>query len=182
MSRLPDGEREILNEMRRDAAPTPEEARAEHRRILEREGCAADGCDVHDADALEHTPSLMPRCPLYSPGPGSVLCDTHVSERPDDYRAKRLLEYEAMDADDRPDMLVRYDCGAFSPVETEHPTVTYKKQSGWDDDGEPIYEEVTREDTREPPRAEFNAECACGAGVAEVFDLSVVSLLEETPR
>lgn len=69
----------VLREQRLDGAPSPEEAREEHRRYLREEGCEV--CGEDDPDRLQVVPVFVPSCPAWqSPrNPGMmVLCDEHA--------------------------------------------------------------------------------------------------------
>jgi len=162
--------RNIRNEMNRDAAPSPEEAKAEHQRFLSSKGCTV--CGESDPEVLQADHPYFPNCsatqtpPLdnYTP---DVWCEEHFRPASVRFRAPKVQS-----ARHRPDTVAVafYECGSLEWVEApETPTHTVKEQVGRDEDGKPIYEEVEKPvRMRHRPRAQAPIECRCGSSLKDV--------------
>ena len=151
----------IRNEMNRDAAPSPEEAERDHLRWLERQGC--EFCEETDPERLNMAHVEDHHCREHqSAGYQSVVyCDDCGW----DYEFYRISE---MVRDDK-DGLVYYHCGVgeyFEQPEQEYETINHKV--GWDEEGEPIYEE-RQIPSRFEKQPEAPVRCRCGVGVKYVI-------------
>ena len=161
--------RNVWNEMQRDAAPSPEEARKEQRRWLAAQGCEHDGCDEDDPDKLQPLMPYVPSCrhiqPPPSDGPENVYCDEH---KPDSARQRYLSRMADRARDQDACALAVYECGALESVDRpEMPTRTVKEQVAWDDE-EPVYREKEIDDPRRQERPTASIECRCGSPLDEV--------------
>lgn len=146
----PDERRAIRAEMNRDAMPTKEEAAAEHRSYLAREGCQK--CDEDDPDALDIYGILMPSCSAVQPprDPRVVLCDDCAENR-DTLRERALKK-----ARNRDDTL------AVAIFECENWEYVTAPEQVTDKHGNPL-------PMSHVPTAPI--ECRCGAHLDEVVHL-----------
>ena len=118
----PDERRSIRSEMNRDAAPSPEEAKAEARRHLASEGCRE--CDEDDPDNLSVRYVRLPSCSAVQtpPDPTYVMCDDCYDEQPTMRerafeKARKRNEQEFRD--EKVVGVVFFECGAWEYVEAE---------------------------------------------------------------
>lgn len=167
----------LRNEMQADARPSAEEARADQRKWLREEGCAVEGCGVDDPDQLKPVHEPMRGCSFLQErvGEPTVYCTDHIPEyeswRVTDIRNAR--KRNQTDGEDDVGLLVRFECDRSARVApAERPTHEVTVQSGYDDEGNPVYETKAQPDHRAVPQ--YNsvpAECHCGAGIAELIPI-----------
>lgn len=164
--------RNIWNEQQRDAAPSPEEAREDHRRYLREHGCEADDCEVDDPDALGmHQATYMHECPaVQTQGmPMSPFCEEHVPDVSLDAHLDEMAARAREDPSKDVAALAVYDCGVVEFVERlDPPTETQIVRSGFDDDGQPKYEEVEERVPHAKEEMHVPIEHRCGATLVDV--------------
>lgn len=137
--------RNIRNEQMRDAMPSQEEVRAEHRKHLASEGCHI--CGEDDPDKLTEETPIVHSCSAYQSPPydrdyANVICkDGHTSREARWWHAQQ--------------------------VQTDHdgkPTVVYECRIT-EDAKRPEQDDVLTRHGYQQPRAEAPVECVCGAPV-----------------
>lgn len=161
--------RSIWNEMQRDAAPSVEEAKREHRKWLGSEGCR--DCGESDPDRLNaHYPPTA-SCRAYQSPPGEpvVVCDECVEDYPETAVDRQIDSYRS---DPDVDVAVVYDCGVVEGHATEVPTGEQVVEVGVDSNGEPVYEKkdvpVQTRMGRAGPNAQVDVFHVCGEPIREV--------------
>lgn len=120
----PDERRAIRAERNRNAAPSGEEAAADHRRHLAEKGCRI--CGETDPDELEHGRGPTPSCPAiqcqYPTDPTYVMCDDCYADRPS-IRERAFRKAQKINNLDHIDKRVIgiafFECGAWQFVESE---------------------------------------------------------------
>lgn len=127
--------RSIRSEQNRDAAPTREEAMADHRRHLRSTGCK--NCDENDPDNLGNYTIKEPPCPGVQPHPDPfvVLCEDCADDR-ETLRERAVRKATARAEAGRHDTVAvaLYECGSFEYVEKPEYDGSYPTRHG----GHPI--------------------------------------------
>lgn len=159
----------IRNEMNRDAAPTPEEAHRKHEKYLKSEGCEFCGYD-EDADYLNEAGVSKHNCMETQTGRPKrvVYCDDCGF---DSEFYKTWLRVKSAREDDI--ALVVYECGMWTKVkEPEKPTTTMRTQTGYDEDGNPTFEDKEIPVPGRRPAAEAPIECPrCFSDLDHIINL-----------
>lgn len=151
----------------RHAGVTAGDAKAAAREARENATCDHCGADEDYDDLTRKTKNYVHNCPrLQKPSgePVTLCVDCAEDHTPEEDHIDSLKESE--------EVYVRYECGiARKPDEQEPETMEVRRQVGWDEDDEPIYEyeEVPRPDHQNLPDL-IPVECECGAGISEVYD------------
>lgn len=158
----------IRAEMNQDARPTAEEAKREHRKFLREEGCSQ--CDENDPDVLEETFPRQHNCPgAQAPPPEPTLfCEDCKPENIWEWQIEQRLE-TYRDVDDVVGVAI-YECDIIAPIRLpEPPTVEVEEMVGCDEEGNPVYETVEIEDTRERVVPNVDVKhVRCGARIEDI--------------
>lgn len=160
----------IRNEQMRDAAPSAEEAKRMFEKRLSDEGCIV--CGEDDPDNLNLIQWGPHQCSAHQhPGKPreTVMCDEHERHGSELRRARVFKRARDRDAT----AVVFYNCLITEyAVPPEPNTETIKRQVGWDEDDNPMYEEQEVEiPRRHLPRPEVPVKCRCGEGIKEIVYL-----------
>lgn len=132
----------VQNQLNRDAAPHPDE--------VEPPQCDECGEQTESPKMIER-----PECPALQHPEPEILCPECHSQQ------KSWKEQQLEGVEDQIGVagVVHFDCGNFELI--EYPVIKSKKQTGWSEDGNTIWEEHEVADTREQPTAPL--ECRCGS-------------------
>lgn len=165
----PDEIENIRAEMNRDAMPSKEEAKAEHRNYLRRKGCT--NCGESDPDKLDTRYIRYPSCKALQtpPDPTVVLCDECHAERPSlrerAYRKARTHNERYNDPE--------LERSSGDKTDGEVIAVTFFECDDWRFVHQPLIDDGTGATYPHPHvQPHTPIECRCGSDISEIARLS----------
>lgn len=162
--------RNIRAQQQADAAPTAEEAKAEHRNYLRREGCA--DCGESDPDELDVRQIQYPSCRARQtpPDPTEVLCDECYAARPS---LRERAFRKAQDINERYDDPNRPTPKRGSKNDGKVVAIVYYGCEMWEFAHQPLIDAGDGEMYAHPhTQATAPIECRCGSVATEVVKMS----------
>lgn len=160
----------IRSQQQADAMPSAEEAKAEHRNYLRREGCA--DCEESDPDALDVRFINFPSCRAYQEprDPTVVLCDDCHEARPT--LRERAIE-KAIEINERYDDPDRPDPKRGNKNDGKIIAIVFYGCETWEFAHQPLIDDGTGDKYPHPhAQAVAPIECRCGSVISEVGKLS----------